>query len=117
MPFGVSEIVLDMAVTDIHDYGVLGAELVDGIIMVGLRELIPRSHNSRLEVECWKVMSPPDTARISMTSFGEQRRLFWKFTRSSTLKIFSSEKVFVRIDTFIVTTSPWSPSPTVYPWN
>ena len=83
MPFGGSEpeVVLDVTATDIHDFGVLRAEPDDGIVNVGLWEPIPRSHNSRLEVGCWKVMSLQDTARIFMISFGEQRRSFWEFTR------------------------------------
>ena len=54
MPFGGLEVVLDVAATVIHDFGKLGAELVDGGINVGLRELIPRSYNSSPEVGCWK---------------------------------------------------------------
>ena len=60
----MSEVVLDVAATDLHDFVESGVELVDGVVNVDLRELIQRSHNVRPQSGCWRGKSPPDRARI-----------------------------------------------------
>ena len=57
--------VLDVAATDFHEFVESEVELVDGVVNVDLRELIPRRHNARPQNGCWRVKSPPDRARIS----------------------------------------------------
>ena len=54
-----------MAATDFRHFLESGVELVDGVVNVDLRELIPRSHNARPQSGCRREKFPPDRARIS----------------------------------------------------
>ena len=94
-----SEVVLDVASIDFHDFVESGVELVDGFVNVDLRELIPRSRNARPQSRRLSGKSLPYTARISGMNVecSEQQRSFWELMRLSKLTFFRLREGLVHI--------------------